>query len=172
MPERALALEKRSVTDQDLPVLFQIYADSRAEEMAESGWDATQVEQFLSWQFETQRQAYLQMFPEASFELVLLDGEPVGRLYVDRSEREIHVIDIALLTEYRRRGIGARLFAPLLEESERAGLPITLYVEQNNPILPWYRRMGFQEIDENGPYLHMKRRPTEATTQTQEREDA
>ena len=51
---------------------------------------------FLDFQFGAQHDYYREQFPDARFDLVLVDGEPAGRLYVHRREDEIRLIDIAL----------------------------------------------------------------------------
>ena len=96
---------------------------------------------------------------DASFDVVLVDGEPVGRLYVHRGETEIRVVDIALLPEYRGSGIGKSLLRKLLAEADAATKSVTVHVERFNPALRLYERLGFHEIADHGVYLLLERRP-------------
>ncbi len=94
-----MATTLRPVTPDDHELLYRIYASTREDEMAQVDWTREQIEDFLRFQFEAQHKYYMEQFPDAAFDLILLDGEPVGRLYVDRRDDEIRLIDIALLLE-------------------------------------------------------------------------
>ncbi len=143
----------------DIPFLLQLYANARAAELAPVPWTAQQKQEFLKSQFMLQRKHYYQHFHEASFDLIVLDGVPVGRFYVHRGI-EIHVMDIIVSPEYQQRGIAKHLFAQLLLESEQSHLDITLHVEINNFAKDWYARLGFIEVEDetNGIYQKMLRR--------------
>lgn len=155
--ERDLAL--RSVESSDRELLSRIYASTREEEIAVTGWSDDQKAAFLAQQFEAQHTFYQEQFPEAEFSVILYQGQPAGRLYVDRRSDEIRLIDIALLPEYRNRGIGSGYLKRLLAEAQRVGLPVRIHVEQNNRALRLYRRLGFLDIGTNGVYFLMEWRP-------------
>lgn len=89
--------------------------------------------------------------------MIVVDGADVGRLYVDRREREIRIVDIALLPEARGQGIGTALLGALIDESQAAGKPLTIHVERQNPALRWYEGLGFRPAGEAGVYLRMER---------------
>ena len=110
-------------------------------------------------QFDAQHTHYQQHFGDADFGLVLLDGEPIGRLYLHRREDEFRIIDIALLTEHRSKGIGSALMHDILDKAAQAGLPVRIHVERNNPALDLYHRLGFREIGEQGVYWLMEYGP-------------
>jgi ribosomal protein S18 acetylase RimI-like enzyme len=77
-------------------------------------------------------------------------------LYVARWEREIRIMDIALLPEDRGAGIGTKLLRELQEEARAAGKSLTIHVERFNPALGLYERLGFQQIEDKGVYLLME----------------
>jgi ribosomal protein S18 acetylase RimI-like enzyme len=89
----------------------------------------------------------------------LLNDEPVGRLYLHRRQDEIRIIDIALLTEHRGKGIGSLLMLDILEEATQAALPVRIHVERNNPALRLYQRLGFRAIADQGVYWLMEWHP-------------
>jgi ribosomal protein S18 acetylase RimI-like enzyme len=111
-------------------------------------------------QFTAQDRYYHDQMPDASYHVVLVDGEAAGRLYVDRREDEIHVIDIALLPEHRGHGLGTSLMREVLAEADAAGKRVTIHVERFNPALRLYERLGFAQIEDQGVYLLLDRRPT------------
>ncbi len=140
-------------------MLYRIYASTREAERQLLDWAPAQWDVFLRQQFGFQHDQYMVAYRNPSFDLVLLDDEPVGRLYVDRSQDEIRVVDIALLEEYRCRGIGGRLLRALIAEADASGRFLGLHVEKNNPILNFYRRLGLRDTTDRGVYLYMTRLP-------------
>ena len=122
-------------------------------------WDEATKRRFLRMQFEAQDRWYREQMPDTSFDVVLVGGEPAGRLYVDRREDEIRIVDIALLPEHRGHGIGTRLLRQLLAEADATATRVTIHVERFNPALRLYERLGFREIADRGVYLLLERQP-------------
>ena len=146
----------RPATDADAAFLLRLYSSTRAEEVAATRWDETQQRAFLAMQFQAQHQYYHQQFPDAQYAVVMVEGQAVGRWYVQRDSQVLRVLDIALLPEWRGRGLGGELMADLLAEAERGGKAVELHVECNNPALQWYQRLGFQEVEDAGIYRRMR----------------
>ena len=143
----------RPVTPEDDSFLAGLYASTRAEELAVTGWDAEQTAAFCRQQFDAQSVHYRENYPGASLQVIVQAGEPIGRLYVARWEREIRIMDIALLPEHRGAGIGAKLLRELQEEAQSAGKSLTIHVERFNPALRLYERLGFKITEDKGVYL-------------------
>lgn len=152
-------LTLRPITPGDKDFLYRVYASTREDELALVDWSETEKAAFLQMQFEAQHTYYMKHFGQANFDLILLNGEPIGRLYLDRREEEIRIIDIALLPEHRRQGIGGQLLKEILAEGESVGLPVRIHVERTNPALHLYYRLGFQQIDDQGVYYLMECMP-------------
>jgi ribosomal protein S18 acetylase RimI-like enzyme len=163
-PERQPAVSLRPVEEGDEPFLYRVYASTRAAELALTGWNQEQQETFLRQQFGTQQVHYRQHYQDASFQVVLCDGAPAGRLYVARGADEIRIVDIALLPQWRNTGIGTALLRDLLEEGARAGKRVSIHVERLNPALRLYARLGFRLVDDKGVYLLLEWTPTQAKT--------
>ena len=122
-------------------------------------WTDADKDAFVRMQFEAQDRWYREQMPDASFDVVLVEDEPAGRLYVDQREDEIRIVDIALLPEYRNRGIGSGLLGDLIAGADRAGKPLTIHVERFNRARRFYERLGFREIADRGVYLLLERTP-------------
>src|SRR5438034_82899 len=149
----------RRIGPDDEPFLYRVYAGTRAEELAPLPWDASQKEAFLRMQFNAQHRYYQEQYPNASFQIILSEGRPIGRLYVNRRTDEICIVDIALLPEHRNAGIGSALMNDLLAEGDQAGKPVRIHVERFNPALRLYQRLGFQRVGDTGVYLLLERSP-------------
>ena len=110
-------------------------------------------------QFDAQDAWWREHYAQASFDVILVDGEPAGRLYVLRGESEIRIVDIALLPEQRGNGVGSSLLRDLLAEADAAGKSVTIHVERMNPALRFYERLGFSVAEDKGVYLFLERAP-------------
>ncbi len=143
-------LELRPVSPANDDFLYRVYAGSRAEEMNLIPWDEAAKQSFLQMQFAAQQAHYRAYFPHASHDLILMEGIPVGRVYVDRRETEIRILDIALLPSARGRGIGSHLLQDLMEEAKAADKALSIHVENSNPSLRLFQRLGFVKAGENG----------------------
>jgi ribosomal protein S18 acetylase RimI-like enzyme len=155
----------RPIAPDDQELLLRIYRSTREEELAMVlDWTEEMKAAFVRQQFEAQHAWYQDHYQGAQFDLILEDGVPVGRLYVHRRDREIRLVDITLLPDFRKGGIGTSLLRDLLAEGEAAGKPVTIHVEVFNPAMRLYERLGFQPIEERGPYRLMEWRPSQLNT--------
>jgi ribosomal protein S18 acetylase RimI-like enzyme len=160
-------LTLRSIHPEDQPFLYEVYASTRTEELAPLGWNSEQQAAFLTQQFNAQHQYYQASYASADFQIILVNGQPAGRLYVERGADELRLIDIALLPEYRNAGIGTGLIKNLLAEAQQAGKPVRIHVEKFNPALRLYKRLGFSIIDDRGVYWFMEWKPQEVNSAAQ-----
>lgn len=153
-----LDISYRPITEADLPFLGRLYASTRREELAVTGWPQERIDAFLAQQFDAQHKYYTEHYTAASFDLILdqESDQAIGRLYLDRREKEIRIVDIALLPEWRDRGIGGAILRGLLAEAAGEGKSVTIHVEANNPAMNLYLRLGFRHVDDNGVYHLME----------------
>jgi ribosomal protein S18 acetylase RimI-like enzyme len=149
----------RDALPEDEPFLFEVYACTRAQEMALVPWDDEQRKSFLTMQFTAQHSHYREQFPNANYSVILRDDLPVGRLYVLREQGDIRILDITVLPEHRNAGIGTSLLQDLLDEAAQLGKKVGIYVETYNPSLRLFERLGFKSIAEEGHNFLMEWRP-------------
>jgi ribosomal protein S18 acetylase RimI-like enzyme len=146
----------RPETDDDLDFLYRLYASTREEELKFVPWTDEQKAMFLRQQFDAQRLHYRGNYDGAEFMLILENGTPIGRLYLHARPDDLRVMDIALMPEHRGRGIGGLLMQELLDANGAAGRAVSIHVEQFNPAIRLYERLGFQQIEAYGPHYLMK----------------
>ncbi len=154
-----LKIRLRPINNDDYNFLYKIYCSTRIDEMMIAQWPEYEREEFLRSQFQLQHTQYLSNNKNATFNIILLDDVLVGRIYMDRKETEIRIIDIALLKEFRNKGIGTKILNDIIEESEKSKTPISLYVDNNSLAKNWYERHGFSQEGDTGVYIFMKRNP-------------
>lgn len=146
----------------DAEFLFRVYASTRIEELAILPWTDERKERFVRQQFDAQSAYWAEHYAGAERSIVHVGGVPAGRFYVQRWEKEIRLVDIALLPEFRRRGTGTALLRRLFAEAARKGVPVTIHVEIFNPARALYERLGFESRGEQGVYVLMAWRPPKA----------
>jgi RimJ/RimL family protein N-acetyltransferase len=161
MPEEDIADQTMSVTlrpvePEDEAFLLQTYSSVRTEELAQVPWSEAQREAFIKLQFEAQQTHYRKHNPGATHDIILLNAQPIGRLYVARRDAEIRILDITILPEHRNQGLGTPLIENLMKEAAGAGKPLSIYVESFNPSLRLFERLGFLKREDDGVNLLME----------------
>jgi ribosomal protein S18 acetylase RimI-like enzyme len=150
----------RPVTPDDRSFLLALYRSVRADELAAVEWEPEQLDAFVESQFDAQDRYYRASYDPATFDVIVLDDCPIGRLYVARWPDEIRIIDITIHPDLRGRGIGHAVLGSVLAEAGRAGKPVTVHVEHGNPAFALYERLGFAPKEDRGIHLFMEWRPT------------
>ncbi|MBI5930062.1 MAG: GNAT family N-acetyltransferase [Chloroflexi bacterium] len=146
----------RPINDADLGFLCDLYASTREYEMRFVPWSDVEKTAFLESQFNAQHQYYHQQYPDAEFSLILQDGQPIGRIYIQRREDEYRLMDIALMPASRNQGLGSQFIRNLLAKATAEGVAVRLHVENYNPAYQLYVRLGFQVVAQNGVYTLME----------------
>jgi len=145
-----LNITQRPVIPADEAFLYQLYASTRDREMAQIPWTAAQKAAFLEMQFRAQLQSYTATHPRASHVIICDAGQPVGRLYLDRSDDGLHILDITIAPECRNQGIGPAVLQEILAEAAECSKPVSIYVETFNPSLQLFERLNFRPVSEHG----------------------
>jgi ribosomal protein S18 acetylase RimI-like enzyme len=149
----------RTSNEADAEFFYRVYASTRTEELAKVPWTHEEREGFLRQQFQAQDHAYRSHYPGAEFSVIAVDGVNAGRLCLHRRADEIRIMDIALLPEFRRLGIGTQLLKQIQQEGETSSRVVTIHVEVFNPAMRLYQRLGFLKVAETGVYFLMEWRP-------------
>ncbi len=150
------SLKLRSVTAEDEAFLLNLFASTRAEELAFMNLDDNQKKTFVSMQFQAQSRQYVMSYPQAQNSIILLNDDPVGRLLLDRGKLEFTLVDVALLPVHRGAGIGTELIKDILKEAAAAGKPVRLHVLTSSAANRLYERLGFSRVGGDAVYLEMK----------------
>lgn len=157
--ERSVTFRLSTPADQEF--LLAVYASTREEELSLWSWDENQKRAFLEMQFRAQSQQYALCYPQAEHHVIIFADHPIGRLLVDKMGSEITLVDIALLPEYRNRGIGTLLIESLLQEAKTLRKNVALQVLRGSAAARLYERLGFTMVGGDAVYLEMKKTPGE-----------
>jgi ribosomal protein S18 acetylase RimI-like enzyme len=154
----------RPAAEGDRQFLLRLYGSTREPELEASGLPREQWGAFVEHQFTAQSRHY-ESYEDTSYDVVLVDGEPAGRLIVARWPEELRVVDIALLPAYRARGIGGALMRMLIEEADERSVKTSIHVERFNPAQRLYTRLGFRAVAEAGGVYLLLERPARTGNQ-------
>ena len=155
----------RHAKQDDSEILYRIFVSSRDDlTNAVLGWAQTQRDTFMRTQFRAQQDQYRNQYPQDRFDVIVFDGEVIGLIYVAMAGDEIRLVDINLLPEFQKRGIGAALMQDLLVEAAGLNRPVILHVVKGNPAAGLYQRLGFTCIGGEDVYQRMEWWPPSVET--------
>lgn len=147
----------RPVQHADDSFIFTLFTGSRPDLEWIAGIDQDRKQELLLQQFRCEHEQLRRDYPNAEYSIILLEGNPVGRLYVHRGEKEYRILVITLAPEYRGRGIGRNLIKSILREAYEAGKPVRIQVAwYNQSARALYERLGFRIIENSGVYYVMQ----------------
>ena len=142
---------------EDEPFLFELYASRRQTEMDALGWPPEVRNALLNQQFHAS-QGYHTTFPNAEFQIILVNGVNAGRLIINRTREDLRVVDLALLPHFRNAGVGTSLLRKLFGEAAAIRKPVRLKVDRRSRAEQLYQRLGFVRIAETELHFEMERR--------------
>lgn len=149
----------RPVEEKDESFIETVYRSTREEELNFTNWGEQQKQAFIRMQSIAQLAEYKTKFPGAAFRIIVYKKRDAGRYYIWENDREIRLLDITLLPQFRAKGIGAFLLGELIKKSNKVQKKISLHVEPDNRALQLYSRLGFIHVKNNGRHFYMERSP-------------
>lgn len=151
----------RPLRDADLPWLCDLYASTRAEEMALVPWPELVKRQFMEQQFALQHRHYVTHYPEADFWAIEHRHHGVsGNCYLLRTPPEHLIVHISLFPRARNGGLGSALIRQCQAQAMAQGCGVRLHVLQSNTgARRLYERLGFVAGDDEGAHLSMRWTP-------------
>ena len=155
LPELTSHVTTRAATEQDDAFLFGLFRDVRSVEFAQAALAPAQLDLLVNIQYAGQKQSYGAQYP-AGNEIVLLDGKPIGRMWLYRGPAEHHLVDLSLMAEFRNRGIGAALLREAIVAAGAAGVRLCCSVAATNEgSLRFHQRLGFQIVGRDEVYYDL-----------------
>ncbi|TNJ39616.1 GNAT family N-acetyltransferase [Phaeobacter sp. B1627] len=142
----------RCIHDEDTPFLMALYRSTREVELNRTPWSEAEKQAFVTMQFEAQHQHYQAHYPAALWLIIQIEEAPVGRLYLERWQKEHRIIDITLSPLARGFGIGGGILEDLMTEAAALQKAVSIHVEKENPAMKLYRRLGFEKQEDKGVY--------------------
>jgi ribosomal protein S18 acetylase RimI-like enzyme len=89
-------------------------------------------------------------------QIIQIGNLAVGVLMVERFPTHIQLVQIYLLPEYQRLGIGTVLLKNLMAEAQQSQIPVRLKVMIINPAKLFYEKLGFIVTAETPEFFSME----------------
>jgi ribosomal protein S18 acetylase RimI-like enzyme len=152
----------RPASANDNGFLLHVYESTRLEEVESWGWNVVQQTDFLRMQYEIRKRGYSGSYSSAETSVISIGDSLAGSIIIFRGRGEIRLVDIALLPEFRNRGIGTHLIKMLISEAARSRSSVRLNVLRGNRAALLYGRLGFAAIGGDEMYIEMEVAPAES----------
>ena len=153
-------IELRPFEDSDRPFCFALFCEITAPGFAGIGLSEEHLGALLEQQCEIRNTQWRQNYPETAWSIIIDDaGEPVGEFSVAETVDSMVLVNIALLGKARGRGIAAGLVRNLFSAADRLSKPVTAHVLKSNPAREIWLHLGFEVVENAGPYDRIERQP-------------
>jgi ribosomal protein S18 acetylase RimI-like enzyme len=146
----------RPARTDDQEFFYRLFCSVHSEKLQLVSLNLEEKNRLIELMYEGFTRHYRTLAPASDDRVVLLNNESIGRMILLQMSKEIWLADLAILPEYRQRGIGSALIGQLQAESMMSKRPVRLQVPQFDRALRLYQRLGFYEVDKVGPYLHLE----------------
>jgi len=144
------SIKLRPAVAEDENLLVAVYGSTRQQELAMVPWNDEQKDAFIRFQLNAQLTHYQNEYPKAEYLIILFEAQPVGRLYIDRREAEIRIMDITLLPEHRGKGISSPIIQRLKDEAAASGKKLSINLDKLSQSQPIFERFGFAPAEDTG----------------------
>lgn len=158
--EQILSISLVPVQSRHDEFLLQVFKESRIDLAYINGISEEQKSMIILQQYKIEQEQLKQMYPNAKFNIVMMNEKTVGRLYIHNGEISDRILQIGLLEEYRGMGIGKMLVKLVIEDAMKRGKNVQLQVAWfNEAAYRFYEKLGFKIIENNGVAYEMQYMP-------------
>lgn len=147
-----LGLGLRALQSQDQAFAGALFASTR-DYLYSMPVPKSQIDFLINQQFQMQQASYTASFPSAEHFIVELFNKPIGKIIVNNTQADLHVIDIALMSDMRAKGFGSMVLRALKQWATQEMRPLRLAVDQQNSrAKKLYLSLGFTLIESSGTH--------------------
>jgi ribosomal protein S18 acetylase RimI-like enzyme len=137
----------RPATAEDRELFWQLLSQAmRPYVEATWGWDAAD-----------QHARFVATFEPSACHVIELGGLPVGGVRVDYATTPIRLLNIQILPQFQRQGLGSAIIMAVLQRA--ADRPVWLRVLKVNPARALYERLGFRVTGETETHWQLVHEP-------------
>ncbi len=147
----------RPATEADEPLRRRLFDAVCA---ADLGLGGEAVQPLLDLQWRAREHSWAEQFAGAINEVVVADGVDIGLITTVGADDRLHIVDLVVAGDARRRGVGTAAVRAVLDRAAACGQPVTLKVRVGNPALRIYARLGFERVGADPVYAEYAWSPT------------
>lgn len=117
------------------------------------------IEQLFGWRGEDVELAkFDQFYRQDETSIISSEGRDVGWMAIARIDGAVELDGIYIASEHQRRGLGTALIRGVMLQARLDGKPLRLSTAKINPARELYRRLGFDEVEEDRYKVYMEYR--------------
>lgn len=137
--------------------LLKLFKECRPDLSLIDNLNEKQKNDFMIKQFTIEQDQLSKMYPNAEFNIVMFNEEPIGRFYIYYDKEIDRIIEIGLLGGYRSKGIGGNIVRRVIEKAIEKKKTVSLQVAWfNQEAYRFYEKLGFKMVENNGIAYEMK----------------
>ncbi|MGB3305511.1 MAG: GNAT family N-acetyltransferase [Thermomicrobiales bacterium] len=146
----------RPVTTDDIEFMVHLFLQVRYQ-LSPLG-DGIDVDAVVNGTRAATREQAQGKIPQSVTNVIMADGQRVGRLRLVRPGSEIEVAGLQILPSYQRQGVGEAVLTQVIDEATAQGLPVVIAVDKDNPSPEaLYTRLGFERYGEIAAAFKLRR---------------
>jgi GNAT superfamily N-acetyltransferase len=146
----------KTVEAKDQLFIEKLYRSTRENELNFTNWTEEEKNIFCLSQMFAQLAEYKNKYKDATYQVIIYKKKPVGRLYLNESDKETRVLDISILPAFRGRGIGRSILTDIIKKARQKNKITTLNVAIGNPAKKLYESIGFKKISASNTHEYME----------------
>lgn len=135
---------------------FEVFCRCHCTHLIPADTDSTDLHQspLLKMQAEARQRGYESNFPNSEKQIIVHNNKDIGTLWTTNRDSAVHLIDIGILPEFQRKGIGSAVFRALIQCAKSNATSLSLSVEKSNvEAVSFYLRHGCRVVADDGVYL-------------------
>lgn len=149
-------IQVRLMTEADEAFVYRLFSLVCDEQQGLAYLPESQREPLVQMQYRARAQSYKAAYPEAMYQIIEFEGQPAGYHVVAEQDEQIVLVDVAVLPEFRRRGICTHMLQMYRTKAQQEGKVSVLHVFKMNPAQHLYARLGFEIVQDCGMQWTMK----------------
>ncbi|MDG2124085.1 MAG: GNAT family N-acetyltransferase [Verrucomicrobiales bacterium] len=139
--------------------LLDLFKETRSGLFAAADLDPHLQDKITQTQFDAQNAGFRRSFPNGQFNLITLDGEPIGQWYTDENPLRAEIVYATITAAHRRNGIVAALTRQLARHTKNHNKRLLAFVEKLNPARDIWRHLGFHVIEDHTTHERLEHQP-------------
>jgi ribosomal protein S18 acetylase RimI-like enzyme len=117
------------------------------------------IETTWGWNEKSQIEGFNNYLKPTDWKIIKISDEDVGGYVLVEKHDHLWLKMIILKPEYQYKGIGRRVVVYIQSIAEDKALPLRLSVIKENPVKPFYLKLGFTQYEEDASYYKLQWRP-------------
>lgn len=149
-----IQLKRKNKSHQEF--VKNLFDNYKLNELHAENWSDKEKKELLRFQFTAHENYYKERFPDAEDYVIFCDNEPAGRFIYNKGELNWHLADMIISPEFRKKGIGKKVLTQTINSAVKKGKKISCYVDKDNQIINFYRKLGFKIVKDAGKEFYME----------------